>query len=53
MKHYITIGFAGFVLLIPLAATFTNGMIKRLGRNWQRLHRPVDAIGILGVLHYL
>ena len=40
-RPYITVGFAGFLLLIPLAATSTNGMIKRLGRNWQRLHRLV------------
>jgi sulfoxide reductase heme-binding subunit YedZ len=41
------------VLLIPLAVTSTNRMIKRLGRNWQRLHRLVYLIAILGVLHYL
>ncbi|HRY15345.1 MAG TPA: protein-methionine-sulfoxide reductase heme-binding subunit MsrQ [Candidatus Competibacteraceae bacterium] len=52
-RPYITVGFAAFLLLIPLAATSTNGMIKRLGRNWQRLHRLVYVIGILGVLHYL
>lgn len=44
-------GFAGFLLLIPLV-TSTNAMIKRLGRNWQRLHRLVYLIGLLGVLHY-
>jgi len=52
-RPYITVGFAAFLLLIPLAATSTNRMIKRLGRNWQRLHRLVYLIGILGVLHYL
>lgn len=52
-RPYITVGFAAFVLLIPLAATSTNRMIKRLGRNWQRLHRLVYLIAILGVLHYL
>ncbi|MDG4583581.1 MAG: protein-methionine-sulfoxide reductase heme-binding subunit MsrQ [Candidatus Competibacter sp.] len=51
-RPYITVGFAGFLLLIPLAATSTNGMIKRLGRNWQRLHRLVYLIGVLGVAHY-
>lgn len=51
-RPYITIGFLGFLLLIPLAITSTNGMIKRLGRNWQRLHRLVYLIGVLGVLHY-
>ena len=52
-RPYITVGFTGWLLLIPLAVTSTNGMIKRLGRNWQRLHRLVYLIGILGVLHYL
>lgn len=51
-RPYITVGFAGFLLLIPLAATSTNGMIKRLGRNWQRLHRLVYLIAVLGVVHY-
>ncbi len=52
-RPYITVGFTGWLLLIPLAVTSTNGMIKRLGRNWQRLHRLVYLIGVLGVLHYL
>ncbi len=52
-RPYITVGFTGWLLLIPLAVTSTNGMIKRLGRNWQRLHRLVYVIGALGVLHYL
>ncbi|MCP5196626.1 MAG: protein-methionine-sulfoxide reductase heme-binding subunit MsrQ [Gammaproteobacteria bacterium] len=52
-RPYITVGFSAFILLIPLAVTSTNSMIKRLGRNWQRLHRLVYLIGILGVLHYL
>ncbi len=41
------------VLLIPLAVTSTNAMMRRLGRNWQRLHRLVYPIAILGVLHFL
>ncbi len=52
-RPYITVGFTGWLLLIPLAVTSTSGMIKRLGRNWQRLHRLVYVIGALGVLHYL
>ena len=53
-RPYITVGFLAFVLLIPLAATSTNAMIRRLGaRRWQRLHRLVDAIGLLVILHYL
>ncbi len=51
-RPYLTVGFAGFVLLIPLAITSTRGMIKRLGKNWQRLHRLVYLIAALGVLHY-
>jgi len=52
-RVYITIGMAALLLLIPLAVTSTNGMVKRLGgRNWQRLHRAVYVIGILGVIHF-
>ncbi len=51
-RPYITIGFAGFLLLIPLAVTSTNRMMRRLGRRWQKLHRLVYVIAILGVWHY-
>ena len=52
-RPFITVGFSAFVLLIPLAATSTNAMVKRLGaRRWQLLHRLVYAIAILGVVHY-
>ncbi|MES2000182.1 MAG: protein-methionine-sulfoxide reductase heme-binding subunit MsrQ [Pseudomonadota bacterium] len=52
-RPFITVGFLAFVLLIPLAATSTNAMVKRLGgKNWQRLHRLVYVIAILGVTHY-
>jgi sulfoxide reductase heme-binding subunit YedZ len=52
-RPYLTFGFVAFVLLIPLAATSTNAMVRRLGgRNWKRLHRLVYAIAVLGVLHY-
>lgn len=52
-RPFITVGFIAFVLLIPLAITSTNKMIKRLGVvRWQRLHKVVYAIGCLGVLHY-
>lgn len=51
-RPFITVGFAAFVLLIPLAITSTAAMQRRLGRNWQRLHRAVYAIAVLGVLHY-
>ena len=52
-RPFITIGFAAFVLLIPLAITSTNSMMKRLGgKRWLLLHRLVYLIAIFGVLHY-
>ena len=52
-RPFITIGFSAFVLLVPLAVTSTNAMVKRLGaRRWQLLHRLVYAIAALGVLHF-
>jgi sulfoxide reductase heme-binding subunit YedZ len=52
-RPFITIGFASFLLLIPLAATSTQAMMRRLGgRNWQRLHRLVYLIAVGGVVHY-
>lgn len=52
-RPFITIGFTAFILLIPLAATSTNAMIKKLGgRRWQKLHRLVYLIAIFAVLHY-
>lgn len=51
-RPFITVGFAAFVLLIPLALTSTHAMMRRLGRRWQQLHRLVYAIAILGVIHY-
>jgi len=51
-RPFITIGFAAFLLLLPLAITSTNAMMRRLGRRWQQLHRLVYLIGFLGVLHY-
>jgi sulfoxide reductase heme-binding subunit YedZ len=52
-RPYVTVGFTAWLLLLPLAATSTRGMMRRLGRNWQRLHRAIYAVGVLGVLHYL
>jgi len=52
-RPFITVGFAAFVLMIPLAATSTNAMVKRLGgKRWQWLHRLVYVTGVLGILHY-
>lgn len=53
-RPYITVGFASFLMLIPLAITSTSAMIRRLGaRRWQQLHRLVYLIGIGGVVHFL
>jgi sulfoxide reductase heme-binding subunit YedZ len=51
-RPYITIGMVSFLLLIPLAITSTSGWMRRLGRNWQRLHRLVYLIAVGAVLHY-
>jgi sulfoxide reductase heme-binding subunit YedZ len=53
-RPFITVGFSAFVLLIPLALTSSNAMIRRLGaKRWQQLHKLVYLIAILGVLHYV
>jgi len=52
-RPFITVGFASFVLLIPLAITSTSGMIRRLGKRWQQLHRLVYGIAVGGVVHFL
>ena len=52
-RPFITVGFASFLLLIPLALTSTNAMVRRLGgKRWQRLHRLAYLIAIGGVVHY-
>lgn len=52
-RRYITVGFLGFVLLIPLALTSTAGWIRRLGgRRWLILHRAIYITAICGVIHY-
>lgn len=51
-RPYITVGFTAFLLLIPLAATSTSAMQRRLGRNWQRMHRFIYLIAVFGVLHF-
>jgi sulfoxide reductase heme-binding subunit YedZ len=51
-RPFITVGFANFVLLIPLALTSTAGMVRRLGKRWQQLHRLIYLIAIGGVVHY-
>jgi sulfoxide reductase heme-binding subunit YedZ len=51
-RPYITLGFIGWLLLLPLVATSTKGMIKKLGTSWRKLHRAVYIIPVLGVVHY-
>ena len=52
-RPFITVGFAGFVLLIPLAITSTAGWIRRLGgKRWQQLHRAIYITAVCGVIHY-
>jgi sulfoxide reductase heme-binding subunit YedZ len=52
-RKFITVGFTGFVLLIPLAITSTTGWIRRLGgKRWQNLHRLVYLSALGGVIHY-
>jgi sulfoxide reductase heme-binding subunit YedZ len=52
-RPFITLGMLGFVLLVPLAVTSTNGMVRRLGRaTWQRIHWLIYLIVPLGVAHY-
>ena len=53
-RPFITVGFTTFLLLIPLAATSTNRIMKWMGgKNWKRLHRLVYICGVGGVVHYL
>lgn len=52
-RPFITVGFAALSLMVPLAATSTNAMVRRLGaRRWQALHRLVYLVAPLGVLHF-
>ena len=53
-RQFITVGFAAFVLLIPLAITSTDGMVRRLGFvRWKRLHRLIYVAAVLGVVHFV
>lgn len=52
-RRFIAVGVAAFILMLPLAITSTDAMIKRLGgKRWARLHRAVYVAAILGVLHF-
>ena len=51
-RPYVTVGFAAFALLVPLAATSTDRALRRLGRQWHLLHRLVYPAAVLACLHY-
>lgn len=52
-RPFITVGFAAFVLMVPLALTSTKGWIRRLGRRWQLLHRLVYVSAVCAVVHFI
>jgi sulfoxide reductase heme-binding subunit YedZ len=52
-RPFIALGFAAFLLLVPLAVTSTKGWIRRLGKKWALLHRLVYVAAILSVLHFI
>lgn len=52
-RPYITIGMAGFLLLLPLAMTSNTWSIRRLGPRWRKLHRATYVVGILGGVHFV
>ncbi|WP_150561183.1 protein-methionine-sulfoxide reductase heme-binding subunit MsrQ [Pandoraea bronchicola] len=52
-RPFITVGFAAFALMLPLALTSPHAMVRRMGaKRWQRLHRLIYAIAVLAILHY-
>ena len=52
-RFFILLGFTAFVLLIPLAITSTNAMVKRLGaKRWQALHRSIYVLSAVAVAHF-
>ncbi len=51
-RPYITLGFSALLMLLALAVTSTDRMMRRLGRRWQRLHRLIYVIALFGVWHY-
>ena len=52
-KKFIFIGFSAWLLLIPLAITSSDKMVKILKQNWKKIHRLIYVIGIFGVLHFI
>ena len=51
-RPYITVGFTGFLLMVPLALTSTKGWIRRLGKRWVQLHSLVYLVALAGVVHF-
>lgn len=52
LRFYLTIGFAALLVLLALAMTSTDAWVKKLGRNWKRLHRLAYPVGAVALLHY-
>lgn len=52
-KRYALVGLAAFLILLALAATSSRGWMRRLGRNWKRLHRLVYPAALLVIIHFL
>ena len=52
LRFYLTIGFAALLVLLALAWTSTDAAVKRLGRNWKRLHRLAYPLGVVALLHF-
>lgn len=52
-RPYITLGFSAFVLLIPLAITSNQAMVRRLGRRWKKLHQLTYLVAVLAILHFI
>ena len=52
-RPYITVGFTGFLLMIPLAVTSTKGWIRRMGKGWVKLHALIYVTAMAGVIHYM
>jgi sulfoxide reductase heme-binding subunit YedZ len=52
-RPFIALGFAAFLLLVPLALTSTKGWIRRLGKKWALLHRLVYVAAILAIIHFI
>jgi sulfoxide reductase heme-binding subunit YedZ len=52
-KRYALVGFAGFLILLPLAVTSTKGWMRRMGKRWKALHRWVYVAAVLVIVHYV